>query len=82
MAAVSGIDLNLLVVLDALLEERHVTRAGTRLSLSQSTMSGALARLRAITPAGCDARIDLTITDEGPMAQALVVISAVPRADA
>jgi holo-[acyl-carrier protein] synthase len=40
---------------------------------------GALARLGAITPAGCDARIDLTITDEGPMAQALVVISAVPR---
>jgi holo-[acyl-carrier protein] synthase len=40
---------------------------------------GALARLAAITPAGCDARIDLTITDEGPMAQALVVISAVPR---
>jgi holo-[acyl-carrier protein] synthase len=41
---------------------------------------GALARLRAITPAHCDARIDVTITDEGPMAQALVMISAVPRA--
>ena len=40
---------------------------------------GALARLAVITPAGCDAQIDLTITDEGPMAQALVVISAVPR---
>ncbi len=40
---------------------------------------GALTRLVAITPAGCDARIDLTITDEGPMAQALVVISAVPH---
>jgi holo-[acyl-carrier protein] synthase len=39
---------------------------------------GALARLRAITPAHCEARIDLTITDEGPTAQALVVISAVP----
>jgi holo-[acyl-carrier protein] synthase len=38
---------------------------------------GALARLRAITPAGHEARIDLTITDEGPMAQALVIISAV-----
>ena len=35
---------------------------------------------QAITPAGCEARIDLTITDEGPLAQALVVISAVPRA--
>ena len=41
---------------------------------------GALVRLQAITPAGCEARIDLTITDEGPLAQALVVISAVPRA--
>ena len=40
---------------------------------------GALARLQAITPAGCEARIDVTITDEGPMAQALVIISAVPR---
>ena len=40
---------------------------------------GALERLRAITPSGHDARIDLTITDEGPMAQALVIISAVPK---
>jgi holo-[acyl-carrier protein] synthase len=40
---------------------------------------GALARLEAITPAGCDARIDITISDEGPMAQAVVVISAVPK---
>ena len=40
---------------------------------------GALARLNKITPPGCEARIDLTITDEGLMAQALVVISAVPR---
>jgi holo-[acyl-carrier protein] synthase len=40
---------------------------------------GALERLRAITPAGHEARIDLTITDEGPMAQALVIISAVPK---
>jgi holo-[acyl-carrier protein] synthase len=41
---------------------------------------GALARLNALVPAGCEARIDLTITDEGPLAQALVVISAVPSA--
>ena len=39
---------------------------------------GALARLRAMTPQGHEARIDLTISDEGPMAQALVVISAFP----
>ena len=40
---------------------------------------GALKRLQAITPAGHDVRIDLSLTDEGPMAQALVVISAVPK---
>jgi holo-[acyl-carrier protein] synthase len=40
---------------------------------------GALERLRAITPRGCEPRIDVTIADEGPIAQALVVITAVPR---
>jgi holo-[acyl-carrier protein] synthase len=40
---------------------------------------GALARLKAITPQGYEARVDLTVTDEGPMAQAFVVISAVRR---
>jgi holo-[acyl-carrier protein] synthase len=40
---------------------------------------GALRRLQEITPAGCDARIDVTITDEGWIAQAFVVISAVPH---
>ena len=39
-------DLNLLVALDALLAERSVTRAGNRLNISQSAMSGTLARLR------------------------------------
>jgi holo-[acyl-carrier protein] synthase len=37
---------------------------------------GAKRRLEAITPAGYEARIDLTITDEGPMAHAFVIISA------
>jgi DNA-binding transcriptional LysR family regulator len=46
VAGAAGIDLNLLAVLGALLEHRNVTRAGERLSLSQPTMSGALARLR------------------------------------
>lgn len=40
------IDLNLLIALDALLTERNVTRAGERLCLSQSAMSGTLAKLR------------------------------------
>lgn len=39
-------DLNLLVVLDALLVERHVTRAANRVGLSQPAMSNALSRLR------------------------------------
>ena len=39
---------------------------------------GALARLKAITPPGCEARIDVSLTDEGPTAQAIVIISAVP----
>ena len=41
---------------------------------------GALARLKAITPAGCEAQIDVSLTDEGPSAQAIVIISAQPRA--
>ena len=39
-------DLNLLVVLDALLEERNVTKASARIHIGQSATSGALARLR------------------------------------
>jgi holo-[acyl-carrier protein] synthase len=39
---------------------------------------GALVRLKAITPNGMSARIDLTITDDFPLAQAVVIISAVP----
>jgi holo-[acyl-carrier protein] synthase len=39
---------------------------------------GAKRRLAALTPTGYEARIDLTMTDEGPTAQALVIISATP----
>ncbi len=39
---------------------------------------GALERLKAITPKGCEARIEVSLTDEGPTAQAIVIISAVP----
>lgn len=41
-----GLDLNLLVALDALLEERSVTAAAERMHLSQPAMSSALGRLR------------------------------------
>lgn len=42
------VDLNLLVALDALLEERNVTRAARRLGMSQPAASRALARLRTL----------------------------------
>jgi DNA-binding transcriptional LysR family regulator len=41
-----SVDLNLLVILEALLEEAHVTRAANRLALSQSATSNALDRCR------------------------------------
>ena len=47
----------------------------------QPTMAltgGALARLKAITPPGHRAQINLSITDDFPLAQAIVIISAVP----
>ncbi|MGZ3409832.1 MAG: holo-ACP synthase [Xanthobacteraceae bacterium] len=41
---------------------------------------GALKRLEVLTPPGYEARIDVTITDEYPLAQAYVIISAAPVA--
>src|SRR5262249_33620612 len=43
---ISGIDANLIVALNALLQERSVTRAADRMGLGQPAMSHALARLR------------------------------------
>ncbi len=40
---------------------------------------GAARRLAELTPAGFKARIDVTLTDEPPTAQAIVVISLVPQ---
>jgi DNA-binding transcriptional LysR family regulator len=45
---ISALDLNLAVVLDALLKERSVSRAAKRIGLSQSATSHALARLRGV----------------------------------
>jgi len=67
----SQFDLNLLVVLDALLTEKNVTHAGRRIHLSQPATSAALARLRhsfqdeLLVPVG--GRMILT-----PLAQTLV----------
>ncbi|KEA63094.1 Nodulation protein D I [Marinobacterium lacunae] len=63
-------DLNLLIVLDILLEERNVTRASERLHIGQSATSAALGRLRdyfgdnLLVPVG--RRMELT-----PLAQSL-----------
>ncbi len=43
---------------------------------------GALRRLQAITPPGMVARVDVSLTDEPPMAQAVVIITAVPASTA
>lgn len=43
---------------------------------------GALKRLESMTPEGMDIQIDLTITDEPPIAEAMVIISAIPKATA
>lgn len=43
---ISSLDLNLLKALDALLDERSVTRAASRLALTQPAVSGMLNRLR------------------------------------
>jgi DNA-binding transcriptional LysR family regulator len=66
-----GFDLNLLVALDALLAEKNVTRAGRRIHLSQSAMSGVLARLRhALSdPLLVASRGGMTLT---PLAESLV----------
>ncbi|MFQ5773313.1 MAG: holo-ACP synthase [Kiloniellaceae bacterium] len=43
---------------------------------------GAARRLEEITPDGMAAQIDVTLTDDYPLAQAMVIISAVPKAPA
>jgi holo-[acyl-carrier protein] synthase len=40
---------------------------------------GALERLAAITPEGMQAQIDISLTDDIPQAQAIVIISALPK---
>ncbi|MGB3494416.1 MAG: LysR family transcriptional regulator [Elainellaceae cyanobacterium] len=65
----AGIDLNLLVVFDALMTERHVTRAGERIGLSQPATSNALARLRNLT------RDELFVRSQGQLHPTPVAIA-------
>lgn len=85
---IDSVDLNLLKAFDALYAERHVTRAGLRIGLSQSAMSGALTRLRDLlddelfvrTPSGMQPtpRADDLA---GPVVDALRLIRGALRAD-
>jgi len=75
------IDLNLLVILDALFTERHVTRAAQRVHLSQPAVSHALARLRELfgDPLLVRGGAGLVMTARalelrGPLAQALLQV--------
>ena len=65
-----SLDLNLVVVLHALLEERNVTRAGERVGLSQPGTSSALARLRRHFDDPLLERVG-TVYELTPLAQAL-----------
>ena len=64
--------------------EQAIERFGDRflnLPSGQPSMrlaGGALRRLEEITPPGMTARLDITLTDEPPIAQAVVIITAVP----
>jgi holo-[acyl-carrier protein] synthase len=49
---------------------------------SMRLTGGALARLASLVPAGMRAQIDVSLTDDPPIAQAIVVISALPDAAA
>ena len=85
----AGVDLNLLVVLDALLAERSVTRAARRVGLSQSAASHALARLRALVhdpilvraPRGAMVPTPRALALEAPVRQALAALSSALAAE-
>jgi holo-[acyl-carrier protein] synthase len=55
-----------------------VTNAASGKPTIQMT-GGAAARLAALTPAGMRAQVDVTLTDDYPLAEAFVIISAVPE---
>ena len=77
MASLRGVDLNLLVVFDALLRERHVTRAARTVGLSQPAMSSALARLRGVFK---DELLVRTATGMQPTPRAEALIEPVRQA--
>jgi DNA-binding transcriptional LysR family regulator len=73
----ASIDLNLLVAFEALMAERHVTRAAQRVGLAQSSMSNLLNRLRSMLH---DEVLVRTSTGMQPTARALALAPAVAEA--
>jgi DNA-binding transcriptional LysR family regulator len=78
---IAALNLNLLPVLDALLTERSVSRAGARLGLSQPAVSNALAQLRAllkdpllVRKAGGMEPTDRALALAGPLRAALLAV--------
>lgn len=71
------LDLNLLRVFDAVMEERSVLRAGQRICLSQSAVSHALARLREMLD---DELFIRTTTGMQPTARALAMAPLIRKA--
>ena len=81
MMNISGFDLNLLVVFDAVLAEGNISRAADRLGLSQPAVSNALARLRKATGDRLFVRLGQGVAPTpyaariaGPVRQALATI--------
>jgi len=78
---IASLNLNLLPVLDALLAERSVSRAATRVGLSQPAASNALAQLRAhfkdpllVRKAGGMAPTERALALAGPLRAALLTL--------
>lgn len=81
--SIQALNLNLLLVLDALCRERNVTRAAERLGLTQSAVSNALAQLRHTLgdPLFVRARRGVVPTERalslaGPVRQALAIVES------
>lgn len=77
MKPIEGIDLNLLRVFKAIVEERSLTRAGERLSLSQPAVSHCLGRLRRLFD---DPLFVRTRTGMRPTSAALEIATIVSKA--
>src|SRR6185503_17975574 len=81
---IGTVNLNLLLVLDALLVERHVSRAARRLGLSQPAVSNALAQLRTlfndpllVRTGGRMVATERALALAQPLAQALAAVQSV-----